>query len=243
MNVLIDVGITISSITTDRHKSIRKILREKYPEILHQFDVWHFAKNISKKLRAKAKLKRHISLQPWVKSIINHLWWSCATCGNDVELLKEKWSSLLNHIANEHEWEGFSKYHKCSHGPLTQKRMWITKGSSTHVALKAIVLDSRTIQDLKYLTHFMHSGELEVFHSLYNVYCPKRLSLSNGGMYARTQLAIMDHNSGIGKEQAKTKEGVLRHKTVFSKVSSNWVAKRIMEEKDKTFICDILKAI
>ena len=83
VDALIDVGISIASITTDRHKSIRKILREKYPEILHQFDIWHFAKNISKKLHKKAKLKKHKALKPWIRSIINHFWWACATCGKD----------------------------------------------------------------------------------------------------------------------------------------------------------------
>ena len=86
-------------------------------------------------------------------------------------------------------------------------------------------------------------GELEVFHSLYNVYCPKRLSFSYEGMYARTQLAVMDNNSGVGRQHAKTKEGIPRYNTVLSKVSSQWVAKRIMEDKEKTFIKDILSAV
>ena len=134
-------------------------------------------------------MKRHKDLLPWIRSIINHFWWSCATCNKDEELLREKWISILNHVANIHEWEGCSKYNKCSHEPLTQKRKWICKGSPTHEALRAVVLDANLIKDLKYLTHYMHSGELEVFHSLYNVYCPKRLSFSYEGMSARTQLA------------------------------------------------------
>ena len=109
--------------------------------------------------------------------------------------------------------------------------------------MRAVVLDANLIKDLKYLTHYMHSGELEVFHSLYNVYCPKRLSFSYERMYARTQLAVMDHNSGVGRQNAKTKEGIPRYNTVLSKVSSQWVAKRIMEDKEKTFIKDILSAV
>ena len=100
LNALIDVGITIASITTDRHKSIRKLLCEKYPDIMHQFDVWHFSKNISKTLHAKAKLKKYSSLMAWIRSIINHFWWSCATCGEDEEVLREKWISVLIHIAD-----------------------------------------------------------------------------------------------------------------------------------------------
>ena len=62
-------------------------------------------------------------------------------------------------------------------------------------------------------------------------------------MYTRAQLAVMDHNSGIGREQAKTEDGDLRYKTVYSKVSNTWVLKKIMVEKDKTFLKDILKTI
>ena len=46
------------------------------------------------------------------------------------------------------------------------------------------------------ISHDNEMVELEVFHSLYNLYCPKRISFSYEGMYARTQLAVMDHNSG-----------------------------------------------
>ena len=53
-------------------------------------------------------------------------------------------------------------------------------------------------------------------------------------MYARTQMADMDHNSGVGRSQAVTKAGKARFKTVYSKVSASWVAKKIMEDKDKS---------
>ena len=85
----------------------------------------------------------------------------------------------------------------------------------------------------------MHSGELEVYRSLYDVYCPTRLYLSYEGMYARTQLTVMDHNSGVGRQQAKTNKGELRYKTPFSKLSNTWVAKNIMEKKK--FVNIILK--
>ena len=51
---------------------------------------------------------------------------------------------------------------------------WICKGSPTHEVLKAVVLDPKIINDLKYLTHFMHSGELEVFHSLSTTFTVQR---------------------------------------------------------------------
>ena len=63
------------------------------------------------------------------------------------------------------------------------------------------------------------------------------------GMYARTKLAVMDHNSGINRKQSRTKHGNLRYITLYSRVTSSWVAKKIMDKKDKTFIQDILEAI
>ena len=50
------VGVIIASLTTD--KQIKRILRGKYRDILHQFDVWHFSKNIKTKLCKAAKAKK-----------------------------------------------------------------------------------------------------------------------------------------------------------------------------------------
>ena len=52
---LYDNAINISSSTTDRHKQVRSFLRKNRKGILHQFDVWHFAKNIKKHLLKIAK--------------------------------------------------------------------------------------------------------------------------------------------------------------------------------------------
>lgn len=37
-------NISVSAIVTDRHPSIRKFIRDTYPDIQHYFDVWHIAK-------------------------------------------------------------------------------------------------------------------------------------------------------------------------------------------------------
>ena len=41
---LLDSGVSIDVVTTDRHPSIRKIVREEYPQQRHQYDPWHVAK-------------------------------------------------------------------------------------------------------------------------------------------------------------------------------------------------------
>ena len=89
--------ISISSLTTDRHVQIRSYMKKEHPQIKHQFDVWHFAKNIKKKIVKKSKLKSCSELFDWVKAIVNHFWWCCASCGGNAQELKEKWVSNISH--------------------------------------------------------------------------------------------------------------------------------------------------
>ena len=56
------------------------------------------------------------------------------------------------------------------------------------------------------MTDFNHTGTLEIYHSLYS---PKSLHFSCPVMIARTQLAVIDFNSGVGLAHRKNKEGDL----------------------------------
>ena len=96
---------------------------------------------------------------------------------------------------------------------------------------------------MSYLTQFRHSGELEVLHALCNVYCRNKTAFSYVGMYARTQLGVMDHNSDTERKQAVTTEGKPRYKTLYTKISAAWVAKAIMEDKKKKYMNDIVSTI
>ena len=62
-------------------------------------------------------------------------------------------------------------------------------------------------------------------------------------MVARTQIAVLDHNSGLNRNQAVTKEGRLRHKSQWSKVTEQHVPKKIMGRKDKGYIEEILDEV
>ena len=47
--------------------------KNNFPHVQHQFDVWHVAKSITKKLTEKAKNKECSVLFPEIKAISNHL--------------------------------------------------------------------------------------------------------------------------------------------------------------------------
>ena len=99
------------------------------------------------------------------------------------------------------------------------------EGPTAYRALEKVVRDKMLIRDLKYRVGFHHTGNLEAYHALYNKYCPKRLHFSYNGIIARSQLAILDHNSGAGSTHAKTKDGSLRYKQQYTKISESWVVK------------------
>ena len=246
-----DNNIKINRIATDRHTSIAKEMRKNQKKIKHQYDTWHMSKWVVKQLNKKAKKKECEELKPWIQSVSNHLWWSAATCNGDSELLTEKWTSVVHHVVNKHCWTGCKKFKKCEHDRLTRTQRkntsWLTPGSPAHVALEEVVMNKRLLKDLCKLTDFCHTGDLEVFHSLFVKYCPKRQHFSYDGMVARARLAALDHNANANRDQATVRSGEnageLRYKLSFPKVHKRWVVKPIKEEKNYDHVSKMVKDV
>ena len=66
-------------------------------------------------------------------------------------------------------------------------------------------------------------------------------------MVARTQLAILDHNANVGREQAEIKkgsnQGEKRFKIVCGKQRKNWVAKEIKVPKTYTHVKGMMQDV
>ena len=200
-------GIKVDIISTDRHPQIKKEIRVNHPNIDHQFDPWHISKSVSKKLAAASKKSGCSDLAPWIPSIVNHLWWSAESCGNDPEVLKEKWLSVIHHVTNRHEWPGNRHFHKCEHNRLStdqqRKKKWLKPGSASHTALVNIVKDKLFLKDIVHLTKFVHTTALEIYHSLYLKYLPKLTHFTHDVMTAGTMLAALDHNFNANRTQVR----------------------------------------
>ena len=167
---------------------------------------------------------------PWIASIGNHFWWCCATCKWDVDLLKEKWKSIIRHIKNKYHWDSGTKSHKCEHDEIDEKA-WLKEGSPAYTGLQKFVFKKKLLTDFNHFDRFSHSGNLEVYHVVVNKYAPKRQHFSYLGMICRTQLAAPNHNSGVSLSQAKTKESVLRYSLGFPKQAVKWVTKKRKSKK------------
>ena len=122
----INKKIPIRCLTTDCHTTITAKMRTNYSHIVHQYDVWHLSKWVTKKkTKKKAKKKACEELLLWIESISNHLWYCAATCDKNVDILQEKWLSLLRHITGKHCWKVSKEFRlvkKCGHPSKYCKR-------------------------------------------------------------------------------------------------------------------------
>ena len=104
-------GVNITRVATDRQVSISSCTPKACSHINHRYDVWHLSKRVVKKLTNKAKQKGCEELAPWIWSISNHLWWSAATCDGSVQLLWDKWKSVLDPVSSRHKWSVLPRTH------------------------------------------------------------------------------------------------------------------------------------
>jgi hypothetical protein len=228
-----DLG-NVKLFLSDRHTGVRKLMREHFLPtfgISHQFDVWHVAKSLTKKIKANAKPNSNLFL--WKNSIVNHLWWSCETCNGNDDVLVEKFTSMLHHVSDVHSWDGAEHFHQCEHPPLPQEdrseTKWIHKSSPEYAKLRTIVRDTRFLKDLRHCNKFIHTGSLESYHNLRNVYCSKRSYFSIPGTIYRTILAILDFNNNVNRPKAGTPQ------VHYSKASSSYVLRDTYANKNESW--------
>ncbi|XP_063074114.1 uncharacterized protein LOC134464652 isoform X2 [Engraulis encrasicolus] len=248
LDELLSCGVDIAVMTTDRSPSVRKLMREEHPQIRHELDPWHVVKGIKKKIVAASNRRGQKELLGWFRAITNHFYWSCDTSKGDQELCILRWCSVLHHIIGVHRWEEGGTTYTCHHPALSieeqqEKKRWLEPQSPAFLALKDIVTNKNLLQDMRQMALFKHTGTLEAFHSVMLKYVPKRLHFGYDSMRARTQLAIMDHNENVGRQQATTKEGDLRWQFSFSRQSADWVTKPIYTKTTQNFRKDIMDSV
>ncbi|XP_063289955.1 uncharacterized protein LOC134574821 [Pelobates fuscus] len=257
MDKVIANGLKIAAVVTDLHVGIRKVMRENYLTIKHQFDVWHYCKKMSNKLTSISKHRMFKELAPWNMAIVNHLWTSCCLCQGDVGLLQNRWRSLIRHVVNEHTWESDGVLSSCDHAPITESNdrpcPWLKRDTVAYSRLCSFVTDPKTQKDLPYLADFCHTGDLEVYHNVVLKYRPNRVHFSIDGVVARTKLAVLAYNANVNRKQAAvhrackgTAQSVsLRYQPFFPKRNKNRQGKEIHNSVSTDYLfpmlADVLK--
>ncbi|XP_068091076.1 uncharacterized protein [Hyperolius riggenbachi] len=250
---VVDRGVDIFVFASDRHVGIRKTMSTTYTDIVHQFDVWHYAKNISKKIRDASKNKSFKSLAPWVDKIRNHFWWAIKDCENNVDNLERNWLSVLHHVRNEHSWIEDGRTYSCCHDPITEKEneegIWLNEKTPAYDLLSAIVNDPKLKADFEHLKWSCHTGPLEVYHSTVLKYRSKRMHYSMDGMECRTKLAALTNNCNVARPQAVVNKEIKNSRELGSKRylfcapkgKKTWVTKNIYERREFSFLEPILE--
>lgn len=131
---------------------------------------------------------------------------------------------MLHHVTGQHEWKkrvGYgrcvmtlNRIDKCLHAPMTKDKQnevaWLTRGSPAYLYLQEMVFDKRMIKSLRRCCDFLHTSEVESFHSALLRFLPKPKKLDKEAFDARTQMAIMHFNENIGRPSRLTKTGATK---------------------------------
>ena len=137
--------LAIAKLATDRHMQVRVHMKKERPHIKHNFDVWHLAKSVQRRLSKKAQSKPCAALKSWINSIITHLWWCAKTSQGNATDCVEGWKSIVYHKANIRPWDECQHFHQCAHPPIpreTERRKdWLKVGSPVRDALKEVALN------------------------------------------------------------------------------------------------------
>ncbi|XP_056407378.1 uncharacterized protein LOC130299185 [Hyla sarda] len=257
LDFLLQNEISVKLLCTDRHFPIRKMVKEEYPTITHEFNVRQIAKSVGDKLLDASHEKDCEDLAEWVGAIQSHLRWCSDSYNGDDSLLMAKWNSILYHVQNVHAWEDKDgKYSSCQHKHLpedtTRKRKWLKTNSPSFKALKKIVLDKRLRKDIKRICHFCHTGDIEVFLSAivkYQSDQKEHQHVTIDEMYARTQLASLDHNTSCRKIRAmarrssRTSAGSHRYNTADSKDRSERYGPEMYKPTNQDFLIDLMQEV
>jgi len=210
--------LNITSITTDRHCSVQKYLRETFPQFIHYFDIWHIAKSVRKKIIEVSKRRDCSILHDWAQSVSNHLYWCAASSSGNGDLIVAKWTSILRHICDIHTGHGLL-FDNCAHG-LLEPRLWLHAGSKAHKELEIIVTNKLLCRDIKKLAHSGQTSALESFHKIVIFFAPKSVHYFYAAMEARILIAALHFNENSQRPQAVTRNDQLQWSVSFPKARS-----------------------
>lgn len=214
--------IQVQSITIDKHAQVSAYFKEKHIEFY--YDVWHVLSGLRKRVRAAIKEMKDVNqknlMKQLAKRFIHHVYESVEKAGNP-ELCKEYVFSFFMHIRGVHEWNARKFTDIISPGQGIKTGLKFRKESFRHVLncfrhdlddfqsihdpvdpnveayQKILEMASQTLflNDLERLKTGNFTSYVESFHSLCNIYRPKKKFYPVKGFTYRTMLAALAWNA------------------------------------------------
>lgn len=99
---------------------------------------------------------------------------------------------------------------------------------------KQITQNTRFVNQLRMCKYYVHTGNLESFHSLQLMYAPKRIGYSYVGIELRSILAVLDNNHNLGREKSG------KQKVKYSKATKQFSLVDVPTAKDNKWCKDLV---
>nr|XP_039253207.1 LOW QUALITY PROTEIN: uncharacterized protein LOC120330355 [Styela clava] len=221
IDALLEEGIRIGELITDRHPSVTKWVCENLGR-----SIFLTFGTLPKVLVKRLTQRLNLLIVAYCKSGGGVLLTICtgrrvargAMVTGDGDMVEQKVMSLLRHIRNVHTGHG-NLYMECQHAPLgdeeEKRKKWIFPGQRAYDELESLFDNFRFKKDIRKLSPLDQTSGLEGFHSLLNHFAPKMLSYGYKGIFCRMLLAVLHHNANSGRPQAKTKDGCLQYEVLY----------------------------
>ncbi|CAL2038986.1 unnamed protein product [Caenorhabditis brenneri] len=230
----------VTSFTSDRSKGIANSMREHFPQIDHFFDSWHYFRNIAMDIMKKKKLKKFKPVLDWIRSFLNHLYYSVSESQGNGEMAKERVLSFFYHVTDLHKnfdkghWFQLTHFTACEHGDIDefdeQSASFLNSNSKKDVKALNILFDilkkGKRLEDIGRVSPFFATSAIESLNSRAVVYATKDHFFSDAGFRIRTMLTIIDWNERR-KDEIEGRRVVIGEKTYYNKTSKMFMKKDV----------------
>lgn len=153
----------------------------------------------------------------------------------------EKFSSIIYHVINRHEWGGCKYFKQCAHEPyppnLERERKWMVEGSEAHAFLVSLVKDKSLKKDMEYLTEAIHTTNVEVFNNLLLKYIPKQYHFQYDHMVMGAYLTALENNFNADRGVELLPNGETKYKIAWRKPTHKYIARKVYKKKRYDYLC------
>ncbi|XP_034564403.1 uncharacterized protein LOC117830406 isoform X1 [Notolabrus celidotus] len=207
--------LNVDSIVTDCIDQVEEYVKER--NITQYYDVCHFEKGLSEKLRNLAKKRKFKEVLLWLPVIKKHIYWTARSSKSGPEKVA-KWKSLVNCLQNIHKHDD-PLFPECAHPHkvATDTKKWLQPGSNTLHRVEKILMSERVLRNVENLSHDYQTSSLEDFHSDVLSFAPKKEDFPFIERLCRLYLAAMHFNENVERKEAATAEEQAVNRKMFLK--------------------------
>ncbi|RCN32297.1 hypothetical protein ANCCAN_21906, partial [Ancylostoma caninum] len=175
-------GMPVRSLTTDRSRTIGALLaelREELGPISHYYDGWHMVKWVGNRLREESKASGCAPIAVWTEKVKTHLWKSIEVGAGNGDMVRHVFNTCLMHVKGVHQWSPTPEtgpYTSCGHLPVGGPRPeTLSEGTKAFTRFRDIVLNRRLQEDLVKASPYGGTSVCEAKNALDRLYCRKEI--------------------------------------------------------------------